>query len=50
MSSFIVFFLKVKHICAATTSLFNSFHFYTVLCGKLYFPISFTHCLILVFT
>ncbi|MPC71556.1 hypothetical protein E2C01_065834 [Portunus trituberculatus] len=32
-----------------TFPLSNAFHFSTVLFGKLYFPISFTHCLILIF-
>ncbi|MPC30308.1 hypothetical protein E2C01_023570 [Portunus trituberculatus] len=37
------------HIIAVTISSLNAFHFSTVLCGKLYFPIAFTHCLILIF-
>ncbi|MPC13389.1 hypothetical protein E2C01_006122 [Portunus trituberculatus] len=49
MSPFIQFFCKVMHICAITTSLLNAFHFSIILCGKLYFPVSFTHCLILIF-
>ncbi|MPC52179.1 hypothetical protein E2C01_046040 [Portunus trituberculatus] len=49
ISIFLSFYLY--HLCTlcATTSLNNAFHFSTVLCGKLYFPISFTHCLILIF-
>ncbi|MPC64212.1 hypothetical protein E2C01_058323 [Portunus trituberculatus] len=37
------FSLKLCTLCVVTTSLSNGFHFSTVLCGKLYFPISFTH-------
>ncbi|MPC73307.1 hypothetical protein E2C01_067631 [Portunus trituberculatus] len=44
------FSLNLCTLCAVTTSLFNVFHFSTILCGKLYFPVSFTHCLIVIFT
>ncbi|MPC44512.1 hypothetical protein E2C01_038185 [Portunus trituberculatus] len=42
------FSLKLCTLCSVTTSSRNAFHFFTVLCGKLYFPISFTHCLLLI--
>ncbi|MPC58887.1 hypothetical protein E2C01_052898 [Portunus trituberculatus] len=36
-------------LCAVRTSPFNALHLSTILCGKLYFSISFTHCFILIF-
>ncbi|MPC31020.1 hypothetical protein E2C01_024294 [Portunus trituberculatus] len=36
------FSLKLCTFCAVTTSSLNAFHFSTVLCGKLYFSISYT--------
>ncbi|MPC40966.1 hypothetical protein E2C01_034542 [Portunus trituberculatus] len=44
------FSLKLCTLCAVITSSLSAFYFSTVLCGKLYFPKSFTHYLILIFT
>ncbi|MPC80486.1 Vacuolar protein sorting-associated protein 8 [Portunus trituberculatus] len=43
------FSLNLCTLCAVIIPLSNAFHFSTILCGKLFFPISFTHCLILIF-
>ncbi|MPC51440.1 hypothetical protein E2C01_045285 [Portunus trituberculatus] len=49
MSLFVQFFFKLCTLCAVTTSSLNAFHFSTILCRKLYLPISFTHCLFRIF-
>ncbi|MPC25270.1 hypothetical protein E2C01_018375 [Portunus trituberculatus] len=50
VSIYPIFSLKLCTLCVVTTSSLNAFHLSTVLCEKLYFPLSFTHCLILIFT